>query len=866
MGSLVGRTLDHYEIVKKIGAGGMGEVYRARDPRLGREVAIKVIHSSLSQNTKRLARFEQEARAAGNLNHPNVLAIYDVGNDEGMPFLVTELLEGETLRNRIEDGSLTRRKAVEYAAQIADGLAAAHGRNIVHRDLKPDNVFITRDGHLKILDFGLAKLTERETENPVSAESPTETLNEATAVVGTPGYMSPEQLRGTPADPRADIFAFGVILYEMISGRRPFVGDTDAEISASIMRDDPLPLSDLQHPVPPTLDRLVRQCLEKNPGERFESAHDLAHMLRAVAESSGPTGEVDIPAKPLRRWRSGVLVLGAAVLGFALAYAAYNWFWPKELPTRKHIAVMRFQTLTSTPEEVAYADGLSDQLISGLEVVERSSKGRMWVVQSSDALGWNAKTRQELWYSFNPSLVVVGTVDRTRDRVDVELKVIDPSTGRELRKTRFSNRRDNLEGLQQQPILELTQMLELEVPSNFLELIAEDATTVIAAYEAFTEGIGALTWAEETEDVDRAFVSLENAVDADPRFGRAQVALSRACLQRYKRSGDPAWFERGLEEAERGGAISERPGSAYKVTADLYLAAGQPDNAVVALEEATRLSPDLGNLQVALGNARKAADRPTDAEAAFRRSIFMRPAYPVGHLELGVMFLNRGQYEVAANEFRDAIAHAPNCAVAQTDLGIVYYHLGRLDEARTAFEQSLGIEPNYLAYVNLGTLHFQASRYGDAVAMFSHARDLKEDEYIVWGHLAHSYASSAEPEKADAAFRRAIELGTAQMTPRPDDLWLVIDLAGYHAMLNETDRGVELLEVAIARQPVDPALTAAIGETFEDLGEREFALEWIGKALSAGMPPAWFEGRPSLSQLLADERYQRLAGETQGTG
>ena len=262
---MIGETLSHYEIVGKIGAGGMGEVYRARDPRLGRDVAIKVLHTSLTQNAKRLARFEQEARAAGTLNHPNVLAIHDVGHDRGMPFLVTELLEGETLRERIESGSLTRRKAVEYAAQIADGLAAAHGKNIVHRDLKPENVFITRDGHLKILDFGLAKLTQRDPTNPVSTESPTEALTDANVVVGTPGYMSPEQLHGEPADPRSDIFAFGVILYEMISGRRPFVGDSAAEISASIMRDEPAPLSDADRPVPPTLDRVVRQCLEKSP-------------------------------------------------------------------------------------------------------------------------------------------------------------------------------------------------------------------------------------------------------------------------------------------------------------------------------------------------------------------------------------------------------------------------------------------------------------------------------------------------------------------------------------------------------------------------------------------------------------------------
>ena len=214
---MIGENLSHYQIVDKIGAGGMGEVYRARDPRIGRDVAIKILPSTFATNTDRLARFEFEARAAGALNHPNILAIFDVGNERGVPFLVSELLEGESLRERINSGSMTQRKAIEYAAQIADGLAAAHSHDIVHRDLKPENIFITRAGHAKILDFGLAKLTESDPVSPVSTESPTAALTDANVVVGTPGYMSPEQLRGGAVDHRSDIFAFGVVLYEMLA-------------------------------------------------------------------------------------------------------------------------------------------------------------------------------------------------------------------------------------------------------------------------------------------------------------------------------------------------------------------------------------------------------------------------------------------------------------------------------------------------------------------------------------------------------------------------------------------------------------------------------------------------------------------------
>src|SRR6266542_10994 len=267
--------IGRFEIVALLGSGGMGEVYRARDENLGRDVAIKILPASLSSDRSRLNRFEQEARAAGQLNHPNILAIYDVGLYEGSPYLVSELLEGETLGERLQSGSLPPSKAVEYASQLARGLAAAHEKGIVHRDLKPENLFITRDGRIKILDFGLAKLTLSENGSP-SAGLGSAVKTESGIVLGTVGYMSPEQVRGKPADYRADIFAFGAIFYEMLSGRRAFHGDTPADTMSAILTKEPPELSTTNRDVHPGLDRIVRHCLEKNPEERFHSAHDLA--------------------------------------------------------------------------------------------------------------------------------------------------------------------------------------------------------------------------------------------------------------------------------------------------------------------------------------------------------------------------------------------------------------------------------------------------------------------------------------------------------------------------------------------------------------------------------------------------------------
>src|SRR6266571_3024626 len=286
--TIAARTrLGPYEILTPLGAGGMGEVYRARDTRLGRDVAVKVLPSSYADNKERLHRFQQEACAAGALNHPNILSIYDVGTHDGSPYVVSELLEGETLRQRISGAALAQRRAIDYALGIAHGLAAAHEKGIVHRDLKPENIFITKDGRVKILDFGIAKLTQADGSQSQTDIPTRRVVTDPGVVMGTVGYMSPEQVRGQKVDHRSDIFSFGAILYEMLSGRRAFHGESAADTMSAILKEDPPDLSDTNQNISPALERLVNHCLEKNPEARFHSASDLAFALEAISGSSG---------------------------------------------------------------------------------------------------------------------------------------------------------------------------------------------------------------------------------------------------------------------------------------------------------------------------------------------------------------------------------------------------------------------------------------------------------------------------------------------------------------------------------------------------------------------------------------------------
>ena len=353
-----GSLLGPYEILSPLGAGGMGEVYRAKDPRLGRDVAVKVLPASFSNDADRLRRFEQEARAAGLLNHPNITAVYDIGTHDGAPYVVTELLEGETLRAALAGGSLSPRKAIEYAIQLAQGLAAAHEKGIVHRDLKPENVFVTKDSRVKILDFGLAKLTHAEEGSSAGHTNlPTDVAGtEPGVVLGTMGYMAPEQVRGRPADARSDIFAFGAILYELLSGKRAFHGDSAADTMSAILREDPPDLSVTNQSVSPGLERVLRHCLEKNPEQRFQSARDLAFDLEALSGLSTPsvrTVAVAAPGRP--RWLVAAAVVAVLASAVVAAYAVGRRMERRALPT-----VQTFRQLTFAQQPIFNARFASD--------------------------------------------------------------------------------------------------------------------------------------------------------------------------------------------------------------------------------------------------------------------------------------------------------------------------------------------------------------------------------------------------------------------------------------------------------------------------------------------------------------------------
>src|SRR3989442_1441915 len=478
-----GTKLGPYEILSPLGAGGMGEVYRARDTRLGRDVAVKVLPSSFSADAQRLHRFQQEACAAGALNHPNILIVHDIGTHDGPPYVVSELLEGETLRERLNGGVLSARKAVDYARQIAHGLAAAHEKGILHRDLKPENLFITKDERVKILDFGLAKLTGA-ADVQAQSDIPTRRVDtDPGVVVGTVGYMSPEQLQGKALDHRSDIFSFGAIFYEMLAGRRAFHGESPAETMSAILKEDPPDLSETNKNVSPALERLVNHCLEKNPEARFHSASDLAFALETAnakltvsspgLSTASPSSSAEYIVTGIKRHKISVL-LGLLVLAIAIAgLASYLHVRNSEIAIES-IAVLPFANQNHDPDTEYLSDGLTESIINSL-----SQLSNLRVIPRSSVFRYKGKDADPLTAGneLGVRAVLTGRILQRGDNLIVSAELVDVRDNKQLWGEQYNRKTADALAVQQEIAQVISARLRPKLSGEEQRQVAKRETT-----------------------------------------------------------------------------------------------------------------------------------------------------------------------------------------------------------------------------------------------------------------------------------------------------------------------------------------------------------------------------------------------------
>ncbi|MFY9549672.1 MAG: protein kinase [Thermoanaerobaculia bacterium] len=703
MSLVAGTRLGPYEILAALGAGGMGEVYRAKDPRLGREVAIKVLPERLAADPKSLARFEREAKAVAALSHPNILAIHDFGEDQGIHFAVTELLDGGTLRDRLNRERLTWRKAVEIGIAMAGGLAAAHARGIVHRDLKPENVFLTSGGLVKILDFGLARSDADADAGPAAhlTSVPTEAAaTEAGTILGTVGYMSPEQVSGEPADARSDIFSFGCVLYEMLSGRRAFSGKSPGQAMAAILRDQPPEVSRSGVELPVGLDRIVARCLEKNPNERFQTARDLAFALQETSGASAAvppiaaappsvTGLPPLPrARPVRWWMVALpmAVVAAAVLLLRPAWRDSLFHANRGVPVSS-LAVLPFENASKDPDSEYLGDGLTESLIN-----QMSRLPSLKVMARATVFRFRGTTDpQEVGRRLGVGAVLTGTVSRRGNQLSISAELVETSTGVRLWGDKYDRPLADLQSVQDSIALDISNRLRPRLSGEEKLALGRHGTENPEAYELFLKG--RYHFRRETEEgyleARRLFLQ---AVEKDPKFAEAHLGvaltyagmavdgyappaesrprveeeirkalgldpgsvLARCALANYRFFFEWDWTrsERDFEQLRNDPRVLL--GEQFRPIALFFWARGRTEEAIALIEKA--LGADPGNLtsRIMLADFLAQAGRLDESIALYRAAIESEPLDPRPLFGLADVLKRRGDVTGAIDTLRKA--------------------------------------------------------------------------------------------------------------------------------------------------------------------------------------------------------------------
>ena len=704
----------------------MGEVYRARDPRLERDVAIKVLPQEVMRDSERLRRFRQEAKATGALNHPNILAIHDVGSHQGVPFVVTELLEGETLRACLADRSIPIREAVEYGEQIARGLAAAHGKGIVHRDLKPSNLFITKDGRVKILDFGLAKVIVEEQATVSNAQTASlMPRTEPGVVLGTVGYMSPEQVRARSVDHRSDIFSLGAVLYEMVWRRRAFKGKSAADTMSMILsHDPPRSASSGGGEVPPELQRIIMRCLSKRPEKRFQSALDLAFALKGL--SSG---------------RMTPVIEGAGQKG-----------------KRPAIAVLPFVNLSADPEQEYFCDGVAEEIINALVHVERL---RVIARTSSFAFKGKSEDIREIGTKLAVQNLLEGSVRRAGNRLRITAQLINVADGSHLWSEHFDRKLEDIFAIQDEIALAVAENLRVKLLREERAAIVRRRTTDVEANNAFLKGRH--YWSSFTpEGFARSREYFAEAIEIDPGFATAYAMMAGWHMSQSMWGdvppGETVSIARSL--AEKALAIDEGNAHALAVMGGLrgmYEADGEVG--VRLLRQSVALAPNDAFMQINLAIVLSMRESHEEAMEHVQIAHQLDPLSPNINAWTAGILVECGRVEEGVDELEKLVALMPRFWLAHYELARAYQSSSRLAEARAPGEKGVELSAGRsMATARLACICYQAGDTSRGDEVLEQLKKRSEEAYVAPSILAWVHMARGANDQAARLLEQAREI------------------------------------------------------------------------------------------------------------
>ncbi len=840
-----------YEILVPIGAGGMGEVYRAQDPRLGRDVALKVLSTDLAASGEHLRRFEQEARAASALNHPNIITIYDIGRSGSMSYIAMELIDGRDVRSMLAGEQIPLKQALRIAVKVADGLAAAHERGIVHRDLKPENVMVTREGFVKILDFGLAKLVR-----PFSDQDSTLPHTTPGAVFGTVGYMSPEQAAGRAVDFRSDQFALGVILYEMLTGRLPFSAPTGAETLAAIIRTDPPPIAKYNEAVPPEVTRLIERLLAKDPGDRYASTRDLSRDLRELRDrltnSSQPRHRSDRPMPlPPRRlaWIAGAAA-GAILLVAGVIMTVRHTGGEAADRGARSVVVMPFRDLTGTVDGQIYSDGLAEMISSRLvqsrtvRVIPRFTE----TARGADPI--------EMARELGAAFALRAAVQRLGTAVNVSYALIDAGTGEQVAGETVEAANGDVLTLQEKLVSSILAAMNMTAgPRDAYSTPGELSST--ADQNAYVQTLGLLQRSKNEKSVDDAIATLNRLLVNARDSAAVNAQLARALIYKSQLSRNPSLIAQAKVYAERARDIDNNLPDIHIRLGQIRNLTGRHAEALAEFERALALRPEDPDAIVGIALTKDAMGRAGEAETAYKKAIAARPDHANGYNLYGSFLYTRGRYGEAVANFRRFTQLMPDASRGFLNLGAAYQSLGRYDDARRAYERSIAIEPTGDAWSNIGGIEFYRGRYAEAVRANEKAAALTPTNFLVWANLADSYRwAPGTREKSFATYDKAVAMAREVLRVNPRDALTNAVMATSLAKAGHLAEAAAAIDAALKLDPTNGTVLycAAVVDLLR--GSAETSMTWLQRAVDAGYPSGDVQRDPEFASVREDSKFK----------
>jgi serine/threonine-protein kinase len=737
-GGLVGTLIGHYRIESLIGVGGMGEVYLARDERLGRKAALKLLPDNLTTDEAQLSRFKNEARSASALNHPNILTVYEISAEGDRQFIAMEFIEGATLRASITSGRINPHAALEIAVQVASALAAAHQAGVVHRDIKPENIMLRPDGYVKVLDFGIAKLTEH---RPASDDHTTETTatlqTRPGLVLGTAHYMSPEQARGQKVDARSDIWSLGVVLYEMVGGRPPFPGETPSDCIAAILTTEPPPLSGVLADVPLKLESILQKALRKNSDGRYQTIKEMLaelRILKAKLETEGSLSQTrpggDSNASEIKRPKRGVLVtLGVALFAAAAAACFFFFFVPAALTNEKSIAVLPFENLSEDKSNAYFADGIQDEILTRLSKI-----ADLKVISRTSTEKYKSKpdNLREIAKQLGVSNILEGSVQKAADQVRVSVQLINATTDGHLWAESYDRKLTDVFKVETDIAKTIAETLQANLTGSEEHAISVKPTANAAAYQSYLKG--RFFWGRRSGDnIPKAIEYFEEAIRQDPNYALAYAGLAEAwiTLPGHASARLQDVKPKAKEAALKSLQIDDTLAGAHTALAQVLFFDLDFAGAMKEFQRAIDLDPNYATAHHWYANGPLLAlGRFDEAIVEGARAVELDPLSPIINVNQANNSIIAGRYDEAIQQIRKALELDPEFGYAHSNLGLALEFKGDLPGAIAEFRRAHQLNGDPLSLAYLGNLYGKTGNVTEAANILTELEQLTKTKYV----------------------------------------------------------------------------------------------------------------------------------------